>query len=279
VFSSLRGRNVQPATVGKWMAMPLVAALTLAAAHWCWARPAQQAGDQPEAKANKYAKAEDRDRPQSVPDFALERTLKMVPVPRDRRLYNYQMVDASLLPRDRKGIWVLDFSCKPVRIRTVPVPGKGLRQIHYLYFKVVNRTGKPRMFAPQFVMINEKEQRFEDQVIPEAVPLIQQREEPSIPVLGAVDLIGMLPPSTKPNVDDAVFGVACWDRWDPKADRFSIYVRGLSDGFVEVPPESGGKASAKYKTLKLNFIRRGDEHNLSEKEIQWADPPYEWVYW
>ena len=96
---------------------------------------------------------------------------------------------------------------------------------------------------------------------------------------GAVDVIGMIPPSTKPNVDDAVFGAACWDRWDPKADRFSIYVRGLSDGYVEVLAESGGKPVVKYKTLRIDFIRRGDEHHLNEKEIQLADPPYTWVYW
>jgi hypothetical protein len=80
-------------------------------------------------------------------------------------------------------------------------------------------------------------------------------------------------------VDDAIFGVACWDRWDPKSDRYSIYVRGLSDGYLEVPSQSGGKPVAKYKTLRLDFIRRGDERNLSEKEIQPADPPYQWVYW
>ena len=69
--------------------------------------------------------------------------------------FNVQMVNTSLLPRDKQGIWVLDFSFKPLRIVTVDIPGKGRRQIHYLYYKVVNRTGKPRMFVPQFIMVNE----------------------------------------------------------------------------------------------------------------------------
>src|SRR5208337_2564997 len=94
--------------------------------------------------------------------------------------------------------WVLDFAFKPLRIRPVEIPGKGRRSVHYLYYKVVNRTGKPRMFVPQFTMVN-------------------------------------IPPSTKEGVDDAVFGAAAWDNWDPKSDRFSIYVRGLSDGYKEVP--------------------------------------------
>ena len=84
--------------------------------------------------------------------------------------------------------------------------------------------------------------------------------------------MGMIPPSTKPDVDDAVFGVATWDKWDLKADRFSIYVRGLSDGYKEVPSPSGGKPIVKYKTLRIDFIRRGDEHNVSEKEI-YAERP------
>jgi hypothetical protein len=189
------------------------------------------------------------------------------------------MVDASLHHRDKQGIWVLNFAFKPLRIRTVDVPEKGRKQIFYLYYKVVNRTGASRMFVPQFVMVNERGEKFEDSVVPEAIPVIQAREDQTIPVLGAVDIIGMIPPSTKPDVDDAVFGVAVWDRWDPRSDRFSIYVRGLSDGYKEVPPQSGGKPVAKYKTLRIDFIRRGDHIQLNEKEIELNDPPYEWVYW
>lgn len=276
------GRDARPALLRKWAAVPAVVALTLSGAHWCMARQDHPQGNNANAapaQGNPYHKAEDDTRPRDVPPFSLEKTLKTVPVPKDRVLFNYQMVDASLLPRDKKGIWVLDFSFKPLRIRTVEVPGKGRRQVHYLYYKVVNRTGAPRMLAPQFVMVNEKQQRFEDEVIPEAIPVIRQREDPTIPVHGAVDIIGMIAPSTKANVDDAVFGVATWDRWDPASDRFSIYVRGLSDGFVEVPNQSGGKPIAKYKTLRIDFIRRGDPRNLNEKEVQLADPPYEWVYW
>jgi hypothetical protein len=257
----------------------------LSAAHWCMARPAQDpavnppAGAQQPAKGNPYHKPEDDTRPDPVPQFTLGRTLKTVPVPRDKQAFNVQMVDASLLPRDKKGIWVLDFAFKPIRIRSVEVPGKGRMQVHYLYYKVVNRTGAPQKFAPQFVMVNEKQERIEGEVIPEVIPIIQAREDRSIPVLGEVDVVGMIPPSTKPTVDDAVFGVACWDRWDPRSDRFSIYVRGLSDGFVEVPSQSGGKPVAKYKTLRIDFVRHGDERNLNENEIHLADPPYQWVYW
>jgi hypothetical protein len=282
VSRSQRGQGFQLAAILKWAALPLVAGLTLSVAHWCMARPVQAEANPPAqagGQQNKFHKPEDDERPQPVPEFKLDRTLKTVPVPRDRPAFNFQMVDASLLPRDKQGIWVLDFKFKPLRLRTVDIPGKGRRQIHYLYYMVVNRTGKPRMFVPQFIMVNEHQQKVEDEVIPEAIPIIQQREEPTIPLHGAVDIIGILPPNTRPNVDDAVFGVACWEKWDAKSDRFSIYVRGLSDGYVEVPAASGGKPTARYKTLKIDFIRRGDQFQLHEREIQLADPPYTWVYW
>jgi hypothetical protein len=172
------------------------------------------------------------------------------------------MVDAALLPRDKPGIWVLDFAFKPLRMRTVEVPGKGRKLIHYLYYRVVNHTGKPREFVPQFTVITNTGKRYEEAVLPNAVKIVKAREDPSIPLLGAVDIAGIIPPSTKAGVDDAVF-----------------YVRGLSDGYKDVAPPDGGKPVAKYKTLRIDLIRRGDDRNLNEKEIEFAEPPYEWMYW
>jgi hypothetical protein len=217
--------------------------------------------------------------PPKIEEVSLVPDLRTIPVPHDRNVYNVQLVNAALVPRDREGIWVLDFAFKPLRIKTVEIPGKGRKQVHYLYYKVTNRSGKPRMFVPEFIMVNESGQKFHDNVIPQAVPLVQAREDATIPLLGAVNVMGMIPPSTKPDVDDSVFGVATWEKWDPKSDRFSIFVRGLSDGYKEVPAQTGGKAVTKYKTLRIDFIRRGDERNLNEKEIFLNDPPYEWVYW
>jgi hypothetical protein len=217
--------------------------------------------------------------PEPVPEVQLVPNLPTVTIRRDRAAFGYNQVTTATLPKDREGIWVLDFAFKPLRIRTVEVPGKGRRTVHYLYYKVINRTGKPRTLVPQFFMVNEEGRKIEDQVVPEAIPIIQAREDATIPVLGAVNMMGVIPASTKDGVDDAVIGAAVWDTWDAKSDRFSIYVRGLSDGYKETPNPSGGKPAVKYKTLKIDFIRRGDERNLSEKEIELSDPAYEWVYW
>src|SRR5262249_9436119 len=154
--------------------------------------------------------------PPGVPEVELVPVLHTIPVPHDRPAFNVQMVSTALLPRDKEGIWVLDFAFKPLRIKTVEISGKGRRQIHYLYYKVANRPGKPRIFVSQFIMVNEEKKKFEDNVVPQAIPLIQAREDQTIPLLGAVNIMGVIPPSTKPDVDDAVYGAATWENWDPK---------------------------------------------------------------
>ncbi len=164
--------------------------------------------------------------------------LRTIPVPHDRPQFNVQMVNAAVLPRDKEGIWVLDFAFKPLRIKTVEIPGKGRIQVHYLYYKVVNHTGKPRMFVPQFIMVNEAGQKIRRcSHSRRRFPSSRCARTTRFPLLGAVNVMGVIPPSTKPDVDDAVFGVATWDKWDPKSDRFSIYVRGLSDGYKEFPQD------------------------------------------
>lgn len=235
---------------------------------------------QDEAPAVPGLQPEDKIRPTPDPAPKLIPELPTIPWRHDRVSFGgWTSIKTAPLPKDREGIWVLDFAYKPLRIQTVEIPGKGRRAVHYLYYKVVNRTGTPRPFLPQFIMVNERGQKFEDAVIPEAIPIIKNREDPTIALRGAVDVMGTIPPSTKQGVDDAVFGVAVWEQWDTSSDRYSIYVRGLSDGYKEIAPPDGGKPIVRYKTLKIDYIRRGDERNISEREIEPGDPPYDWVYW
>src|SRR5262245_1912899 len=222
--------------------------------------PAARAQDDPvEKKAQPPAAQEPGDAakpkplpgPDPIPDFQLP-PLRTIPVARNAPAFNVQSVDASLLPRDKEGIWVLDFAYKqPVRIMLVDIPGKGRRLVHYLYYRIVNRTGKPRMLVPQFSLVTDTGKRYEDTVLPTAVRNIQAREDPPRPVLGAVDIMGTIPPSTKEGIDDAVFGVAVWEGVDPKADRFSVYVRGLSDGYQLVTPPNSEKPIVRHKTLRI----------------------------
>jgi len=217
-----------------------------------------------------------------LPTHAVRRTASgFVNQNTGKTVFNERWIDASLLPRDKEGIWVLDFAFKPVRIITVEVPGKGRRQLHYMYYQAINKSGKPRMFVPQFSLVTDTGKRYEDTVVPKAVQVIQAREEPTIPLLGAVDMVGVIPASTRQGIDDAVFGVAVWENVDPAADKFSVFIRGLSDGYQLVPAAEGSNAKpiSKFKTLRVDFIRRGDQFDLKEREIQLLDPAFEWIYW
>jgi len=137
----------------------------------------------------------------------------------------------------------------------------------------------------------EDEQRFRDRIIPQAVPVIQNREDPTTPLKSGVAITGMVPPSRKPDVAEAVYGVATWIVEDPiaESDKLHVYVRGLSNGLQILdqqngnPPNAqGGNSSSsesvKYKTLRLDFARPGDRFQYKESEIQLLDPPYEWIY-
>lgn len=254
---------------------------------------AQEAGNEPPQPAAKKPVAPEPQAddngpgPEPIPQVQLVNTLKTTPVSKSALAgFNVQMVDIRVLPSDiaanrhkKNGIWVLDFSYKPLRLRTLETPGKGRRVVHYLYYRVTNHTGEPRALIPQFTLITDTGKRYEEAVIPSAVKQIQNREDPSIPLIGAVDIDGMLPVSSKKNVDDAVYGVAMFENVDPKADGLHVYVRGLSDGHKDVTPPGADKPVTQYKTLRLDFIRRGDHIDLKEREIHLSDPPYEWIYW
>ena len=227
--------------------------------------------------------------PSPIPAVTLGPMLKTHPIRRldngfqnlvdNKARFNERWIDASVLPRDKKGIWVLDYAFRPLRIVTIE-DEKGRRDVHYLYYQIINRTGEPRMFVPQFTLVTDTGKRFEDTVLPKAVKQIRNREDPTITNLyGAVDVMGMVPPSSKQGVEDAVFGVAIWEGVDPHADKLTVFVRGLSDGYRMDPGATEAeKPVTRYKALKIDFLRRGDEHDLHEREITLSDPPYDWTY-
>jgi hypothetical protein len=217
--------------------------------------------------------------PSPIPEFRLP-TLPTIPVRREAPGYNWIVAEAAPLPKDREGIWVLEFAYLPVRVTEVEVKGQR-RRIYYLYYRVVNRTGQPRRFVPQFTLITDDGQRLEDVPLPVAVKRIQAHEDPTKPLLGSASIVGEIPPSTREGIDEAVYGVALWDGVDHRADAFQVFVRGLSDGYqvVQPPQGQGGEPFTRYKALRLDFVRFGDERSPHSREIRPGEPPYEWVYY
>jgi len=234
-------------------------------------------------------------------------------------------------------IWCLEFKFKPVRMIRVdiPQPSGQMRQklIWYMVYCVTN-TGKmmhpvqdldlpyqtsdqpklyevkfvdqPVRFVPNFLLEGYRSAKegegpvlaYRDRVIPLAVAAIQQREDPARRLLNTAEICQEIA------VGQTLWGVVTWDGVTPEAaidpwiDRFSIYVKGLTNAYrwtddPAVYRQSGRLGAGRrlvQKTLKLNFWRPGDEYYEHEDEIRYGAPDryvaptepdrvfYEWVY-
>lgn len=202
-------------------------------------------------------------------------------------------------------VWSLEFRFKPLRMIWVDIPqtsGKMRRElIWYMVYNVTN-TGntlrrvqepdgtykietvkKDVRFVPEFLLrAQESGKVYPDRVIPVAMAAIQLREDPSRRFYNTAEMIRTI------KVGESVWGVATWENVDPQIDRFSIYVKGLTNAYrwkdsqaayKQGDPVSGRRLG--IKTLKLNFWRPGDEYFEHEDEIRLGipgQPDYQWVY-
>src|SRR5262249_32218455 len=93
--------------------------------------------------------------------------------------FNEREIRRPLIPGEAKqGIWVLDFRFKDPRLITVDIPGRGKRVVWYLWYQVINNTGEPRTFIPDFeLMTIDKKTIHHDQVLPKAQMMIWAVED------------------------------------------------------------------------------------------------------
>jgi hypothetical protein len=207
-------------------------------------------------------------------------------------------------------VWGLTFSFKPVRFIRIPGRDGKERVIWYLVYKVTNGpvkrsdddkgdpdpqkvvdvpVDKPFLFIPRFELVShDVNVKYHDSIIPEAVAAIQLREDKNRKLLNTGEITGELPITT-PDADRSVWGVATWQGVDPRTDRFSIYIHGLTNAFKweDAPgayqkgaPILTGRSFHTY-VLKLNFWRPSDTHFQHEDEIRFGIPgevDYEWSY-
>jgi hypothetical protein len=213
--------------------------------------------------------------------------------------FNEHEVRSQTSALDKPDVWTFDFRFKEPRLIQVSIPGRGPRILWYLWYQVINRTGEPRTFIPDFELVTlDHPGVFHDGEFPAAEELIRKREDSS----GYQDIKNSVTIATQPippsKADSeafprAVTGVAIWDgaSADPKrrdtlekdladANRFTIFVSGLSNGWVQVDPLVQGKTDApivRRKTLQLNFKRLGDRYYMDSREITFVAPA-EWIY-
>jgi hypothetical protein len=222
--------------------------------------------------------------------------LAAVPAP-SQLTFNEREVKSVKSEVDKGDVWAFDFRFKDPRLIMGNVPGRGTRICWYLWFQVINRTGEVRDFNPIFELVTQDSPGvYVDEVLPTVEEAIRRVEDPA----GIQDIKNTVAISLKKiplskAADEAfpraVTGVAIWDGSaadakgrDPKVkdlsdcSRFSIFVRGLSNGHVVVdPPAPGLPPITRYKTLQLNFERQGERFSVDARDIKFKTPP-EWIY-
>src|SRR5262249_55118197 len=138
-------------------------------------------------------------------------------------------------------VWVLGFRFNEPRLITVDIPGRGRKICWYLWYQVINNTKEPHLFIPDFELVTlDKPGVYHDQVLPKVQEAIRQVEDPTgyMDIKNSVTMTYQpIPPSRPDAVARPVTGVAIWDDVNPDANRFSIFVQGLSNGYsvAEVP--------------------------------------------
>jgi hypothetical protein len=201
----------------------------------------------------------------------------------------------------RREVWHLDFQFKPMRMILVDIPQPGARMkqklIWYMVYRVTNPgkimpslagadgtfqlqdSDKAVRFVPTFRLeSHEFGKLYPDRIIPLAVAAVQIREDPKRKFYNSVEIVRDL------KVGETVWGVVTWEDVDPRIDRFSVYVDGLTNAYEweDTPGDTTGEGrKLSRKSLKLNFWRPGDEFYEHEKEFHYGipgEPDYEWVY-
>jgi hypothetical protein len=210
----------------------------------------------------------------------------------------------------KHDVWGLDFTFKPIRFLRIPTADGNERLIWYMVYHVKNGPVKryvddpndldpnvmipemvtePFLFIPRFELeSHDVKQLYQEKLLPEVVPLIQAREDQNRKLLNTAQITGEIPPST-PEEDRSVWGVVTWEGVDPRTDRFSIYVHGLTNAYRwDDPPGAYKKGDPpatgrtyQSQVLKINFWRPSDARDQHEDEIRYGIPgevDYEWFY-
>jgi hypothetical protein len=240
-------------------------------------------------------------------DPSLAETATNVAIRRDIWYLQFQYKQLRLIELDipqitqgnialkRKAVWYL--------VYCVTNPGKALHPVKVTEgpkagtFKIETVTNKEIDFLPGFSLeIPKLDKAYEDKYIPVAIRPISIREDSTRHFYSTLE---MSESPIKPN--ETRWGIATWEaaKWegqppadsegvDPRINRFSIYVSGLTNAYrseedpAKVDPNRVGSGRRlTHKVLKLNFSRLGDAFELKESQIHlgWdQEPEYSWVY-
>ncbi|MDB4786915.1 hypothetical protein OAG29_03025 [Planctomycetaceae bacterium] len=204
---------------------------------------------------------------------------------------------------DQTNLFVMELQFRPMGLVTVPITdpktGKVSRQlVWYQVYRTRNVTLDspvddtdtapvnpkdpiPRPYLiPEFFLIADAKDTVEvyaDQVIPEAVSAIEQREK--LKLKNSVEIIQRIPDAVAEGDDPKwIYGVATWIGIDPNTDYFKLFAEGFSNGYQIAKIED--ESIVLRKTVELKYWRPGDDFQQGDEEIRRnpEDPKPGWLY-
>jgi len=164
------------------------------------------------------------------------------PLPTDR--------ERTLSPEPAPGQWQLEFIPGDLRVYTDPQTNQ-----HFWYFtyKVVNRTGQDRWWAPKFELLEDDGRlRRSGQSVD---PIIMKRVEALIGNRLIADQYQVLG-EIKQGEEHAKEGFVVWSEDDLRATELHLFIRGMSSEMQKVQTKTGEVMM--HKTLKLDYRVPGD---------------------
>jgi len=228
-------------------------------------------------------------------------SLRSAPNPNERYVKPGGNVQDANASRNGK-LWVLDFKFKDPRLIKVNIPGRGQRVCWYLWYQVINHTGTPHTFIPDFELVtHDTNMTYQDQIMPAVQEAIQKVEDPTnyYKIKNSVTISAEpIPISLSRNAPKPITGVAIWvDPNEPAplddeatkkrkaalakladSNRYSIFIAGLSNGWAVTDAiTKDTKPVVRRKTLQLSFKRLGDKFLMKSEEIRFQ-PPAQWIY-
>lgn len=172
--------------------------------------------------------------------------------------------------------WELSFEFHDPQRFTVSLPGHGTQTYWYMLYTVANESGEDVQFFPSFTLVTDQLEVIEagDGVSPTVVDKIRERHEKLYPFFaGPLAVTGPL----LQGADNGRTSVAVFRDFDPKTDRFTVFVSGLSGEIARVKnpafdsekPESeeNQRFFALRKTLAIEYHFPGDRDTRSSAEV------------
>jgi len=207
-----------------------------------------------------------------------------------------------------RDVWAYEFAFTGLRQATLDIPttgGKAKQTVWYMVYRVRNlgtslsfeevkkdpdfayltkdlrrnETIAERNFLPRLTLegwvfddIAKKYSpvKYRDEIDPAAASVIQNIEDPNVPLMDAVHLssAALRPIAAKDNT--GAWGVAIWSNVNPKIDFVSVFVSGFTNAYRI--NRNGDSISTVHKTLQLNFWRPGDAVDETHDDIEFGIP-------